>query len=164
MSVILIGMPSCGKSTLGVLLAKKLGYRFIDSDLVIQEREGMLLHDIIEQKGREEFLKIENDVNCSINDEKAVISTGGSAVYGKEAMAHLKNLGKVVYINISCETMLARLGDYVHRGVVLPDGYTLEDMYAERSKLYEKYADITINVSNADISDNLDAICRALGK
>lgn len=164
MSVILIGMPSCGKSTLGVLLAKKLGYRFIDSDLVIQEREGMLLHDIIEQKGREEFLKIENDVNCSINDEKAVISTGGSAVYGKEAMAHLKNLGKVVYINISCETMLARLGDYVHRGVVLPEGYTLEDMYAERSKLYEKYADITINVSNADISDNLDAICRALGK
>ena len=164
MSVILIGMPSCGKSTLGVLLAKKLGYRFIDSDLVIQEREGMLLHDIIEQKGREEFLKIEDDVNCSINDEKAVISTGGSAVYGKEAMAHLKNLGKVVYINISCETMLARLGDYVHRGVVLPDGYTLEDMYAERSKLYEKYADITINVSNADISDNLDAICRSLGK
>lgn len=164
MSVILIGMPSCGKSTLGVLLAKKLGYRFIDSDLVIQEREGMLLHDIIEQKGREEFLKIENDVNCSINDENAVISTGGSAVYGKEAMAHLKNLGKVVYINISCETMLARLGDYVHRGVVLPDGYTLEDMYAERSKLYEKYADITINVSNADISDNLDAICRSLGK
>ena len=79
-------------------------------------------------------------------------------------MAHLKNLGKVVYINISCETMLARLGDYVHRGVVLPDGYTLEDMYAERSKLYEKYADITINVSNADISDNLDAICRSLGK
>lgn len=163
MSVILIGMPSCGKSTLGVLLAKRLGYRFIDSDLVIQEREGMLLHDIIEARGREEFLRIENDVNRSICDTRAVISTGGSAVYGKEAMEHLGTLGKIVYINISCETMLARLGDYVHRGVVLPEGYTLEDMYAERSKLYEKYADITINVRDSDITDNLDKICEALG-
>ena len=158
MSVILIGMPSCGKSTLGVLLAKKLGYRFIDSDLLIQEREGMLLHDIIGQKGREEFLKIENDVNCSITDRSAVVSTGGSAVYGKEAMEHLHTLGKVVYLYISYETMVKRLGDYVHRGVVLPEGYTLKDMYLERSRLYEGYADLTVDVEKGDISDCLEQI------
>lgn len=162
MSVILIGMPSCGKSTVGVLLAKKLGYKFIDSDLLIQEREGRLLHDIIAEKGIDGFLRIENDVNCSITDKSAVISTGGSAVYGKEAMEHLKTLGKVVYLNISYETMSARLGDYVHRGVVLREGYTLKDMYDERAVLYEKYADITICCTGGDISENLELICKAL--
>ena len=162
MSITLIGMPSCGKSTLGVLLAKKLGYRFIDSDLIIQEREDMLLHDIIEQKGTEGFLTIENSVNLSITDERAVISTGGSAVYGKEAMEHLATLGKIVYLYISYETMEKRLGDYVHRGVVLPDGYTLKDMYYERSKLYERYADITVDVEKSDISDSLEQIWRQI--
>jgi shikimate kinase len=122
MSIILIGMPSCGKSTIGVLLAKKLGYRFIDSDLLIQEREQALLHEIIEQKGVEGFIAIENEVNSAISDKKAVISTGGSAIYGKEAMEHLSTLGKIVYLNISLDTMLERLGDYVHRGVVIRHG------------------------------------------
>ncbi len=162
MSVILIGMPSCGKSTLGVLLAKKLGYRFIDSDLLIQEREGALLHDIIEQRGREEFLRIENDVNCQITDTRAVISTGGSAVYGEAAMKHFATVGKIVYLKISLSTMLSRLGDYVHRGVVLPEGYTLEDMFYERSVLYERYADITVTVDEGDISSNIEKICSSL--
>lgn len=162
MSVILIGMPSCGKSTLGVLLAKRLGYRFIDSDLVIQERESMLLHDIIEQKGVDGFLKIENEVNCSIGDTRAVISTGGSAVYGKEAMEHFRSLGKIVYLKISCETMLSRLGDYVHRGVVLPNGGTLTDMYNERSALYERYADVVAEVCDGDITATLEQICGAI--
>ena len=164
MSVILIGMPSCGKSTLGVLLAKKLGYRFIDSDLLIQEREGMLLHEIIESKGIEGFLAIENQVNSSITDTRAVISTGGSAVYGKEAMEHLRTLGTVVYLNISRETMKARLGDYVHRGVVLPKGYTLDQMYSERSVLYESYADITVATDKGDISTALEEISKNLVK
>lgn len=163
MSVILIGMPSCGKSTLGVLLAKRLGYRFIDSDLLIQEREGRLLHDIIAEEGTDGFLKIENEVNASINDTRAVISTGGSAVYGKEAMAHLATLGKTVYLKISLETMLSRLGDYVHRGVVLPDSYTLSDMYAERHVLYERYADVIIDADRGDISENLRLIAEAVG-
>lgn len=158
MSVTLIGMPSCGKSTLGVLLAKKLGYRFIDSDLLIQEREGMLLHDIIWQKGNRTFLQIENEVNTSITDTHAVISTGGSAVYGKEAMAQLATLGKIVYLKISPDTMFSRLGDYVHRGVVLPEGYTLSDMYRERHALYEKYADATVNVDGGDVAENLRLI------
>lgn len=162
MSVILIGMPSCGKSTVGVLLAKKLGYKFIDSDLLIQEREGRLLHDIITDEGIDGFLKIENDVNCSITDEKTVISTGGSAVYGEEAMAHFRTLGKIVYLKISYETMTQRLGDYVHRGVVLREGYTLKDMYDERVKLYEKYADLTINCTSDEISSTLTLVTDAL--
>ena len=162
MSVILIGMPSCGKSTLGVLLAKRLGYRFIDSDLLIQEREDALLHDIIETKGTKGFLKIESEVNRSITDTHAVISTGGSAVYSVDAMEHLATLGKVVYLKISLDTMLARLGDYVHRGVVLPNGGTLSDMYRERSALYERYADITVRVDGGDISESIELICERL--
>ncbi len=158
MSVTLIGMPSCGKSTLGVLLAKRLGYRFIDSDLLIQEQQGALLHDIIEREGIQGFLDIENRVNCSITDTRAVISTGGSAVYGEEAMRHLATLGKIIYLKIDLETMLRRLGDYVHRGVVLPDGYSLEDMFFERCSLYEKYADITVCVDTGDIGENIEKI------
>ena len=158
MSITLIGMPSCGKSTLGVLLAKKLGYRFIDSDLLIQERENALLHQIISEKGTGEFLRIENDVNCSITDTRAVISTGGSAVYGEQAMKHLATLGEVVYLRISLDTMLARLGDYSHRGVVLPEGYTLANMYEERSALYMRYATAVIDIDKEDINTNLEKI------
>ena len=161
MSVILIGMPSCGKSTVGVLLAKQLGYRFIDSDLLIQEREGKLLHDIIKEKGRAGFLDVEEATNCGIRATDAVISTGGSAVYGEAAMKHLATLGKIVYIRISFEEMQTRLGDYVHRGVVMPEGYTLADLYRERAPLYEKYADVTVD-GGAHISDTLAAILAAL--
>ncbi len=164
MSVILIGMPASGKSTLGVLLAKKLGLRFIDSDLLIQETEGRLLHDIIEERGIDGFLEVENRVNASITDTAAIISTGGSAVYCAEAMEHLRTLGKVVYLKISLETMLSRLGDYVHRGVVLPDGYTLEDMYNERSVLYERYADVIAEVRDGQISETLAKIEREVAE
>ena len=162
MSVILIGMPSCGKSTLGVLLAKKLGYRFIDSDLIIQETEGKLLHEIISERGVDGFIAVEQKVNMSINDSRAVISTGGSAVYGEEAMKHFRRLGTVVYIKISCETMLSRLGDYVHRGVVMREGRSLEDMYRERSVLYERFAHVIVETEGRDISDTLDEIAKAV--
>lgn len=159
MSIILIGMPSCGKSTLGVLLAKKLGYRFIDSDLLIQEKSGRLLHEIIAEEGNEGFIKIENEVNQSITDTKAVVATGGSVIYGDEAMSHLKTLGKVVYLKISYEEMCRRLGDFSHRGVVMRSGKTLAEMYAERAPLYEKYADLTVDVCKTDLSDSLEQIC-----
>ena len=162
MSIVLIGMPSCGKSTLGVLLAKKLGYRFIDSDLLIQEREGKLLHEIIEEQGKEDFLRIENEVNQAITDTRAVIATGGSVIYGEEAMAHLKTLGKIVYLQIPYVEMCRRLGDFSHRGVVMRKGNTLAEMYAERQPLYEKHADLTVDVCNAQLSDSLDKICREL--
>ena len=160
MSVILIGMPSCGKSTIGVLLAKKLGYRFVDSDLLIQEEEGRLLHEIIAEEGVEGFIAVENRVNSSIREMRAVISTGGSVIYGEEAMANLRELGKIVYMHISYETMLERLGDYVHRGVVLRKGSTLLDMYEEREGLYEKYADVKIECSSRTITEILDLIAR----
>ena len=144
-NIILIGMPSCGKSTVGVLLAKNLGFRFIDSDLLIQEREGKLLHEIIAERGMAAFLAVDNEVNASIEATRTVISTGGSVVYGAEAMQHLRSIGKVIYLKISFETLTARLGDYVHRGVVLREGYTLKDLYEERAALYEQYADYTVD-------------------
>ena len=159
MSIILIGMPSCGKSTLGVLLAKKLGYRFVDCDLLIQEREGKLLHEIIKEKGNEGFIAIENEVNSEITEKNAIIATGGSVVYGEEAMANLKTLGKLVYLRIPYDEMCRRLGDFSHRGVVMRKGTTLADMYEERAPLYEKYADITVDVCSDQLSDSLEKIC-----
>lgn len=145
MAITLIGLPSSGKSTLGVLLAKALGYRFIDADLVIQERTGKLLHEIITESGTEEFIRIENEINQTIGGGKVVIATGGSAVYGEKAMEHFRALGTVVYIRIPFDTLEKRLGDYSHRGVVMREGRTLRDMYDERIPLYEKYADITVD-------------------
>ena len=144
-NVVLIGMPSCGKSTVGVLLAKQLGYRFLDCDLLIQESEGRLLHELIAIHGIEGFLAIEDRINAAIDATHTVISTGGSAVYGRAAMEHLCAIGTVVYLKIDYQTLERRLGDYSHRGVVLPAGYTLRDLYRERTALYEKYADITVD-------------------
>ena len=149
-NIILIGMPASGKSTVGVLLAKCLGYRFLDCDLLIQETEGKLLHDIIEEKGVKGFLEIENRVCAGIEADRTVISTGGSAVYGTEAMAHLKTLGKVLYLKIDYDTLLKRLGDYSHRGVVSPNGGTLRELFEERTALYEKYADITVDEKDTE--------------
>ncbi len=162
MSITLIGMPSCGKSTVGVLLAKQLGFSFIDSDLLIQAKEGRLLHNIITDEGIARFLEIEQEVNCSIHDTCAVISTGGSAVYGDKAMKHLGTLGKRIYIRITYGQMAKRLGDYRHRGIVMPEGYTLADMYRERAALYESYADITVD-SGDNISDTVKQILKAIG-
>ena len=143
-NIILIGMPGCGKSTVGVVLAKCLGYHFLDSDLVIQEETGRLLHEIISEEGLDGFLQVENDVNSRIEAKHCVIATGGSVIYGKEAMEHLKQIGTVVYLQLSCEEINRRLGDLKQRGVALKDGQTLEELYAERVPLYEKYADVIL--------------------
>lgn len=147
-NIVLIGMPGAGKSTVGVVLAKKLGYRFIDSDLVIQEQTGELLHSIISKKGIDGFNSLENEINSKINAINTVIATGGSAVYGKEAMAHFKAIGKVVYLKHSFEEIKMRLGDLNERGVSIKEGQTLEELYAERVPLYEKYADITVDCTD----------------
>ncbi len=162
MSVILIGMPSCGKSTLGVLLARELGYHFIDSDILIQEHEGKLLHEIISERGIDGFMEVEDRVNCTISEEKAIIATGGSVVYCEKAMEHLGRLGKIVYLRIPFEEMKKRLGDYSHRGVIMRHGNALEDMYAERAALYEKYADITVDVFGQEFSESLRVLADAV--
>lgn len=161
-NIILIGMPAVGKSTVGVLLAKRLGYRFIDSDLLIQEREGKLLHEILAERGTDGFLAIEDEVNGSIKAERSVIATGGSAVYGEDAMEHLRSIGTVVYLKMDLETLKIRLGDYTHRGVVMRKGCTLEQMYAERTALYEQYADITVDAGTGTLGDTLERLCQQL--
>ena len=160
-NIILIGMPASGKSTVGVLLAKNLGYRFLDCDLLIQEQEGKLLHDIIAERGVQGFLELENRVCAAIEVDRTVISTGGSAVYGEEAMAHLKTLGKVLYLKIDYDTLVKRLGDYSHRGVVSPKATSLAELYAERTPLYEKYADIVVDEKDTE-GDLAQTVSRCL--
>lgn len=152
-NIVLIGMPGCGKSTVGVVLAKNLGYRFLDSDICIQEQENRLLHEIITEEGLERFLAIENQVNMSLNVQRHVIATGGSAVYGKEAMGHLGKMGVIVYLKLPYEDIEERLGDLVKRGVALKAGQSLRDLYEERIPLYEKYADITVDCHDKAIRD-----------
>ena len=151
-NIVLIGMPGCGKSTVGVVLAKILGYRFLDSDLVIQEQEDRLLSDIIEQEGVDGFNEIENRINASINVRKTVIATGGSVVYSKDAMEHFKDIGIIVYIKLPYDDIKHRLGDLAKRGVSIKEGQTLRDLYNERLPLYEKYADIIADERGLTIS------------
>ena len=154
----MIGMPSAGKSTVGVLLAKRLGYSFLDVDIVIQEKTGKLLKEIIAEKGMDGFLEVENRINAEVSVEDSVIAPGGSVIYGKEAMENLKAQGLVVYLKISYEELLRRLGDVVDRGVVLKEGMTLRDLYDERCVYFEKYADITIDEEGKSLGRVVDEL------
>lgn len=161
-NIILIGMPGVGKSTIGVIAAKQLGYQFVDADLLIQQQEKRLLHEIISQEGVEGFLEIENRVNASIQTEGAVISTGGSVIYGKEAMEHLSSIGTVVYLKLPYPELRRRLKNLKDRGVVLKDGQTLKDLYDERTPLYEKYADIIVDETGLGIEETREYMERML--
>lgn len=161
-NITLIGMPGVGKSTIGKLLAEKLGYQFIDSDHLIEEKEGRSLSRIIDEEGEDGFLEIENRVNSEIEESNTVIATGGSAVYGKEAMEHFKEIGIVVYLYCSFDVLDSRLSDLHARGVVLRPGQTLYDLFAERTILYDKYADIVVNADGVEIEESLDLLMRQL--
>lgn len=157
-NIVLIGMPGVGKSTVGVVLAKNMGYSFVDSDLLIQEQEGKLLHEIIEEQGRDGFHAVENAVNAAIGVRRSVIATGGSVVYGKEAMVHLKEIGTVVYLSLPLEELEERLGDLNERGVSIRAGQTLEELLEERRPLYEAYADVTIDCEGKSIREIVQMI------
>ena len=159
-NIVLIGMPGAGKSTAGVILAKVLGYQFVDADLVIQEEEGKRLHEIIEEVGTDGFIEVENRVNASLTAEHSVIATGGSVVYGTEAMEHLKAIGTVIYLKLPYEVVRKRLSDIKGRGVVLKDGQTLKDLYGERVLLYEKYADIIVDELGRNVEQTVEEIVR----
>lgn len=162
-NIILIGMPGAGKSTVGVVLAKRLGYGFLDSDLVIQEKYGKLLHELIEERGVEGFWMLENDVNASLAVRRSVVATGGSAVYGAGAMEHLREIGTVVYLKLTCEEIACRLGDLSARGVTLRPGQTLEDLYRERTPLYEKYAHVCVECEGKMLREIVAEIAEAVG-
>ena len=156
------GPAGAGKSTIGVVLAKVLGYQFLDSDLLIQKQEKRRLSEIIEEEGYKGFKDDENRVNASIEAENTVIATGGSVVYCEEAMEHLKSIGTVVYLKLSLNALSKRLGNLKGRGVLLREGQTLTNLYEERTPLYEKYADIVIDEEGKDLEASLEILLKTL--
>ena len=163
-NIILVGMPGCGKSTLGVILAKKINYGYIDSDSVIVALQGKLLPDLIEELGNEAFLDLEARVISSITPQRCVISTGGSAIYREDVIKKMKENGVVIYLKISFEEVEKRLGDLKERGVVLKKGFSLRDLYEERDPLYEKSADIVVELDGNSIEKNAEKLIRAVKK
>lgn len=162
-NIILIGMPGCGKSTVGVLLAKRLGYRYIDLDLLIQEAAGKRLFEILRDDGEEAFADLENRVGAEVQATRTVIATGGSIVYGKDAMANLTALGRTVYLRVPFDELVKRINNFETRGILMKKGQTLADIYAERTPLYEQYADLTVDCDGGDLTDNALRIENALG-
>ena len=163
-NIILIGMPGVGKSTVGVILAKKLGFEFVDSDILIQAKTKRMLKDIIAQEGLEGFLDIEGQVNATVDINNVVLATGGSVIYRDYAMEHLKEIGTVVYLKVGYEQLEARLGNLKERGVALKEGQTLRDLYEERCPLYEKYADIIVDEEKSGLDETLNKVLYNLGK
>lgn len=161
-NIVLIGMPAVGKSTIGVLLAKTLILSFTDTDLLIQEKYKKSLCDIINDNGTKAFLNIEEDVILNSDFHNSVIATGGSAVYGENAMKKLKASGKVIYLDLSLEEIRKRIGDIKSRGVVLTKGTTLEDIFNDRKALYEKYADIKIDCNKLTAEECVEKIISVL--
>ena len=157
-NIVLIGMPTSGKSTVGLELSARIGYGYIDSDSVIVARSGKNLRELIAELGNEKYLDFEAKVNSEIAALRCVIATGGSAVYRADAMQKLKQKGVVVYLKMSYEEMERRLGDLVQRGVVLKKGFTLLDMYNERLPMYEKYADYTVEIDGKTLEETVQAV------
>ncbi len=161
-NIILTGMPGVGKSSMGVVLAKALGFHFVDSDLVIQQHEGKLLSEIIEEKGIQGFIETEDGINARLEAENTVIATGGSAVYGKNAMEHFKSIGKIVYLKAEYETIASRLSNLKGRGVVMSPGQSLRDLYDERCVLYERYADVIFAIDGLTIEETVAGLLKNL--
>lgn len=161
-NIIFIGMPAVGKSTIGVVAAKRLGMQFLDTDLLIQEQEGKLLRKIIAEAGEEGFLKIENEVNRRVDVHNTVISPGGSVVYCREAMQHFKKTGIVVYLKASYETIEKRIQNPKKRGVVLRPGQSLRELYEERTALFESYADLTISEDGRSLEQTIEIVLENL--
>ncbi|MDO5145206.1 MAG: shikimate kinase [bacterium] len=143
-NIVLIGMPGCGKSTVGVVLAKTLNMEFVDSDIVIQRSRNKRLSQLMDELGTEGFRQLENDINAGLDVHHCVIATGGSVIYGQGAMEHLRQIGTVVYLRLPYPAIEERLGDLHARGVTMKPGQTLLDLYNERCPEYERWADVTL--------------------
>ncbi|MBD5099330.1 MAG: shikimate kinase [Clostridiales bacterium] len=161
-NIILIGMPGSGKSTVGVVLAKALGLRFLDVDLLIQEREGALLQRLIDSQGVERFLDLERDAICALDCQGTVIAPGGSCVCREESIAHMRRLGTVVYLKLSLEEVAGRIHNLASRGIALSPGQTLADVYQYRAPLYERCAHIAVPCGSQSLAGTVDSVKRAL--
>ena len=163
-NIILVGMPGSGKSTIGMRLAKEFGYEFVDGDHVIEECHKKTLKEIIAECGNDGFKQVESAALCSLNVHRTVIAPGGSVCYEPEAIAHLRSIGTVIFLDVSYQTLKQRLGDLVARGVVLKPGMTLKDLYKERCPLYEAYADYIVECDGKDIGETLEKVRVQIGK
>ena len=161
-NVILIGMPGSGKSTVGVLLAKTLGLDFVDTDLLLQRREGALLQDLLDRRGLEAFLDAEEEAVRALDCAGCVVATGGSAVCRPAAAEHLRALGAVVYLRTPPEELARRIGDITTRGVAMGPGETLAGLYARRRPLYETCAHLTVDTGGLTLEQSVAAVLRAL--
>ena len=156
-------MPGSGKSTVGVLLAKALGYSFVDTDLIISRKAGKPLQKILDEDGLDRFLELEEEVGCTLDCDYTVVATGGSMVLSKNAMEHLKSIGTVVYINVAFDEIKRRVTNITTRGIVFHKDETLRDVYRERLPLYKRYADVTVNVNAGDtLEDTVDRLIKHL--
>ena len=161
-NIVLIGMPGAGKSTVGVLLAKTLGYAFLDTDLLIQERQGVLLQQLVDDLGVERFLDLESEELRGLHCRKTVLAPGGSAVCRVSAAEHLKSLGKIVYLRLSAEALSQRLHNMGSRGIAMKPGETLDDILALRAPLYEAYADLVVDVEGQTLEETVTAVLNAV--
>lgn len=160
MGIILIGMPSSGKTTAGKRAAELLGCPFTDGDDLIRVRTGKSLPQLLAERGTEGFLALEEEVLCAFAGG-GIFATGGSAVYSARAMAHLRSLGKAVYLRLSPEEAVRRIPDFSARGVVMRGTIsTLEELYAERAPLYERYADVTLDCAGKSAEELAREIAR----
>ena len=161
-NLVLIGMPGCGKSTIGILAAKVLCLSFLDTDILLQQNVGRRLQDVINEDGLEHFRHLESNMLASLSVNETLIATGGSAVYYHDAMEHLRSIGTVVYLRSSLARIKKHLRDYSRRGIVMPQGMTIDDLYRERAPLYERYAHLTVDVDDGEITDNMNELVSQL--
>ena len=157
-NIVMIGMPGSGKSTLGLALAEQIGYTFVDVDRVIEAETGKLLKEIIAEQGDDGFLKVEEEINASLQAERTVFAPGGSVIYGPKAMEHLKEIATIVYLKVPFEELEKRLGNLQERGVVLKDGMTLRDLYNERLPYYHRYAEVIMDETGKDFEQTVTAL------
>ena len=157
-NIVMIGMPGSGKSTLGLALAEQIGYTFVDVDRVIEAETGKLLKEIIAEQGDDGFLKVEEEINASLQAERTVFAPGGSVIYGPKAMEHLKDIATIVYLKVPFEELEKRLGNLQERGVVLKDGMTLRDLYNERLPYYDRYAEVIMDETGKDFEQTVTAL------
>ncbi|MBQ8767844.1 MAG: shikimate kinase [Clostridia bacterium] len=161
-NIVLIGMPGCGKSTVGVILAKTLGIGFVDTDLIIQQREKRLLQDIIDKEGIDKFLDCEEDAVMSVDCDNSVIATGGSVVFRDNSIKHLKKNGKIFFLDVSLDEIKSRLDNISTRGVVAEKSQSIDEIFDQRFPLYEKYADYILKLNNSNVENTVEQICNLI--